>query len=1396
MRKLATGGMAEVFLAKVSGPGGFEKSLVIKRILPNLAKNPEFVSMFLQEARIAAQFAHPSVVQIFDFGEVNNSYFIAMEYVDGPNLRTLLRAAPQRRIPLHLGARIIEEACEGLAYVHEFADPNGVPMGLMHCDVSTDNLLIARNGAVKVVDFGLATTAADLANATPGTVKGKIAYMPPEQIIGEADLRADVYALGVILYEIAAGTRPYEQQSDPQLLEAIIKSDPVPLLTRRPDVPREYALIVQKAMAKSLAERFQNCRELAAALEEFISNTGERVSKRHIAALVASSPGEAPNPSRPGSTATPISTSPSPTAVIGPPASLANLSTPPPKKDPFGAIGQPVAKKDPFASIGTPLPSKPKPPDDDDDPFAVFGTTTPAPPRVPAATKPASPPKPSSPRAEELFNQFFSDLDDVPDAPAPAPAAPPPPPEEDGGMRVTVGTGTYVPPLSSRSGVSEDSGGMNVTTSGAPFVPPPRGSLPTVTPGPKGAYQPLTNLTPGPRSTVTPGPRPLSNNTPGPRPLSSTTPGPKPAQPPLSNLTPRPAQPPPSNLTPTPRPAQPPLSNLTPGPKAAQALQQAPLSNLTPGPRAAQALQQPPPRSSPSQAQVPPSSSPSQAVQPAQSAAEIRAAVVLADASAMRLYEPGTPLAPLEDLEKLRDEVERDEGVLLAVRFACHAPRLLKAMDNAEGLIAERVVGAVEGLLVAEAYGALATMLERLRATADLDAQHRRVFELALEVLLTADQVRRIIARMREAPPADAEGLSRLMPFFGPAFAAVWLDLSENLDLPASRDAVLPGLAALAGLKPEPFLERLAPKRPRRIAELVYCVERGRIRDHQRVVRELLARLDPSRQREVLSGLARAQTDDAFRHLGQALSDQVEETRVLAMQLLGKYFPERSFELLGDVVPGIAQRAESERRALWTAIGHSTSPAAFALVSDELSQKPSLLNRAKVEARKLDVLEGLAVMKQPGAAELLRRVSQDAAQPDSVRAAADRHVRSAMLVEAAEQTASGWTREARRWDRNPPAWRDVVVDLSALAAASRLLELSSSTFDVVFDRIAFRVEALLRGGTSSVTTSGALMVNGTSVHDGAEDAAIDRALKAFQARSISSFTFSRRPSRQELEHLARWLAAGGAAEGVDTPSISRALSTAVPARPAPVVKTPTLGDASREVMVRYVELVLAFRAWLSERKLNPQAAFPETRQTFVDLAAAVKTHEVRFLGLLPKSRNRDAELFHGANVLTMALVFGAELGLPSARLVDLASYAFFTDVGNLELKDETFERAGRLTEEDHRDVTLAKQRSARFPFVKLGDSRMATAWATAVAEQELDAAGRTAAQAQVGLLASIVALARAFESLTTATATREAMTPAAAAEVLTQKVAHRFRPELLAPFTKFASKFGLRPLIR
>jgi hypothetical protein len=781
--------------------------------------------------------------------------------------------------------------------------------------------------------------------------------------------------------------------------------------------------------------------------------------------------------------------------------------------------------------------------------------------------------------------------------------------------------------------------------------------------------------------------------------------------------------------------------------------------------------------------------------------AELRAAALLADASAMRLYDAGPLLGTHTELEAARAELERDEGLNLLVRFPRHASRLLKLLEN-EALVCLRVVGAVEGLLLAEAYGALATMLEHLQTRAAADPLDRKIFEVAQGTLATASQATRLTRALREAVPSDVEGLGRLLPFFGASHAVLWLTLFESIELPASREAVLPGLAGLAGLNPAPFLERLAPKRPRRLVELSFCLEKGKVTGRQRTFKDLMGRLDPSRRKEVLTGLARAASDDALQWLTQSLGEPEEEERVLALQLLGQHFPDRVFQVLGPLLNGPEKnRNERERRAMWVAIGHSTEPQALDAIVVELRQSASLLNRAKVEARKVDALEAVAVMKGESAAAFMRTVSQDSAQGETVRAAAQRHLRAAALIEqtAAEQ-ATFHSSESRRWERAPSTWRDVVLDLDALASASRVADLGSASFDLAFSRLSHRLEALQpqQGPVTLTVGAGPILVNGQPLVEGA-DADLAGVFSRFQQRGIARFILLGKAPRLELEQLVRWLAGGPTAEGLlDTPSIARVLVAEGPAPVAPPVLTaPASSDDSREAMIRYVEVVLPFRAWLAERQRHLAAPMPDVRAKLHELGVLVGARRVRFLGVTPRANNRDAEVIHNANVMLLSLVFAAELGLSEARRVELASCAFFADLGNLDLKEETLQRAGRLTEEDVRDVALARRRSASFPFQRWADAPAAVSWATVILEQDVDwgtkeTPGGVGPQATVGLLGSLVALARAWETLTSTTAAREGLSRDAALEALTTKFAHRFRPELLSLFLRFMKRESTR----
>ncbi|MBE2248199.1 MAG: serine/threonine protein kinase [Myxococcus sp.] len=290
VRKLATGGMAEVFLARSDGPMGFQKKLVVKRILPHFGEDENFINMFLSEARLAAELNHPNVVQIFDFGQADGQYYIAMEFIDGPNLRALNKAARETvgPISLPLCARIIALAAEGLGYAHDLKNQQGQVMNLVHRDISPDNVLVSRTGGVKVVDFGIAKASTQPHLTKSGVIKGKLAYMPPEQLAREPlDRRADIFALGVVLYELVCGAMPFDATSEVSIIQAIMGSDPlVRASNKRTDLPPALDAIISRCIEKDVNKRYASCRELQHDLERYIASTGEVVSVADVGKLV------------------------------------------------------------------------------------------------------------------------------------------------------------------------------------------------------------------------------------------------------------------------------------------------------------------------------------------------------------------------------------------------------------------------------------------------------------------------------------------------------------------------------------------------------------------------------------------------------------------------------------------------------------------------------------------------------------------------------------------------------------------------------------------------------------------------------------------------------------------------------------------------------------------------------------------------------------------------------------------------------------------------------------------------------------------------------------------------------------------------------------------------------
>jgi serine/threonine protein kinase len=275
VREIGVGGMAAVHLARLDGPGGFRKWVAIKRIHRHLATDETFVRMFLDEARVAARISHPNVAQVFELGKHGEVYWLAMEYLHGEPLRELMRACSDRSLPVldcGLAAKLVADAAEGLHAAHELRDNQGELLQLVHRDVSPHNIFVTYDGVVKVVDFGIATGAGRLACTRAGTVKGKLAYMSPEQARGcPVDRRTDVFALGVVLWELCTGRRLFVGTSELETLERV-QACRVPRPTRIvPSFPVELEEILLRALAADRQERFQTARELSLSLHRYVA---------------------------------------------------------------------------------------------------------------------------------------------------------------------------------------------------------------------------------------------------------------------------------------------------------------------------------------------------------------------------------------------------------------------------------------------------------------------------------------------------------------------------------------------------------------------------------------------------------------------------------------------------------------------------------------------------------------------------------------------------------------------------------------------------------------------------------------------------------------------------------------------------------------------------------------------------------------------------------------------------------------------------------------------------------------------------------------------------------------------------------------------------------------------
>lgn len=321
--------MAEVWRARAYGMAGFEKILVIKKVLPNLAKDSEFVRLFIDEARISVQLLHVNIVQVFDLGQVDKSYYMAMEYVHGLDLARLVsRAKGRGPFPIPLALFIAGEVLKALTFAHERTDERGVPMRIVHCDISPQNMLISYAGEVKITDFGI-SRAAFQASSLHETIRGKYAYMSPEQVNGKAlDGRSDLFSLGIVLYELLTGRRLFKARSRDETLARVKRAEVPSARGHRPEISEDLEAFLLKALAKDPDRRFPDGATMLDELGALMVREGHRATNHDLASFlrdVIEQHGKAPVQDR--SKAAPNSVVVASIEATPPPRSLASPRT-------------------------------------------------------------------------------------------------------------------------------------------------------------------------------------------------------------------------------------------------------------------------------------------------------------------------------------------------------------------------------------------------------------------------------------------------------------------------------------------------------------------------------------------------------------------------------------------------------------------------------------------------------------------------------------------------------------------------------------------------------------------------------------------------------------------------------------------------------------------------------------------------------------------------------------------------------------------------------------------------------------------------------------------------------------------------------------------------------------
>ncbi|MBN1609451.1 MAG: protein kinase [Polyangiaceae bacterium] len=294
-RRLATGGMAEVWLARdVGSTAG--RVVVLKMLLPELCDDVDFVKMFLDEARLASVLNHPNIVNVFDLGQLDRRYFIAMEYVAGKTLRQVVQRlrSDNRRLPVWFALLVAIKTCEALESAHSACDDEGWPLCIVHRDVTPENVMVGYDGSIKVLDFGIAKASTRHTKTRVGVMKGKHAYLAPEQILAAetgcpVDQRADLYSLGVVLYELVTATRPFDADNELALIHTItdVQSKPQPPRALAPWLEPGVERVILRAMAREPSERFDSAAEMRAALVDCLAASGQQPTERHVGGMLS-----------------------------------------------------------------------------------------------------------------------------------------------------------------------------------------------------------------------------------------------------------------------------------------------------------------------------------------------------------------------------------------------------------------------------------------------------------------------------------------------------------------------------------------------------------------------------------------------------------------------------------------------------------------------------------------------------------------------------------------------------------------------------------------------------------------------------------------------------------------------------------------------------------------------------------------------------------------------------------------------------------------------------------------------------------------------------------------------------------------------------------------------------